>query len=147
MTGKNLTITIAGSRSFTTEQDYRLMRDALRDFLELQGLRPGAWGSPGDVVALNSGGARGADRLGERWARENACNIRWYRPEWTKHGRKAGVLRTRKMLEDSSLAFIMWDGWSKGTAYTLKMAEAMSERGEILLCSLILTNNPALQQT
>ena len=53
------------------------------------------WGVPSSVV---SGGARGADTIGEQWARDNNIPITVYKPDWKKHGRAAGMIRNADII-------------------------------------------------
>ena len=48
------------------------------------------WGIPNSVV---SGGGRGADTLGEKWAKERNIKTLIFKPDWNKHGRSAGIIR------------------------------------------------------
>lgn len=69
-----------------------------------------------------SGTARGADRLGERWALENNVPIRRFPADWNKHGKKAGYLRNAEMLKHADALIALWDGQSKGTAHMINIA-------------------------
>lgn len=62
-----------------------------------------------------SGGCRGADMLGERYAKENGFNVERYPAEWDKYGAAAGPLRNAKMAEICDFVICFWDGKSTGT--------------------------------
>lgn len=62
-----------------------------------------------------SGGCRGADVLGERYAKENGYKIERHPAEWKKYGKAAGPIRNREMAEISDYVICFWDGKSKGT--------------------------------
>lgn len=49
---------------------------------------------PTEIV---SGGARGVDKLGERWALEHLCPATIFKAQWDAHGLAAGPLRNEKM--------------------------------------------------
>lgn len=77
-----------------------------------------------------SGGATGADSLAERWSKENNIPITIHYAEWSKYGTRAGPIRNQLIVNeldvrqgDSVIAF--WDGISKGTLCTIKMAEKL----------------------
>lgn len=69
------------------------------------------------------GGAAGADSLSGMAAHLLGLEIEIMRPDWSKHGRRAGMLRNTTMLErkpDYVIAF--WDGVSRGTLDTIQKA-------------------------
>ena len=73
------------------------------------------------------GGAQGADRLAELWARARGIPVAAFKAEWTAHGGKsAGPIRNRRMLlegrPDMVIAFRM-PGVSKGTDHMVEIAE------------------------
>lgn len=70
-----------------------------------------------------SGAARGADRLGERWAREHNIPLRRMPAEWEKYGKRAGYLRNEKMLQHADALIALWDGKSRGTAHMIEIAK------------------------
>ncbi len=97
---------IAGSRSCT---DMQVLRNAIKNC----GWLP-------DVVL--SGGARGADKLGEQWATENNIPIEKYLADWDKYGKAAGYIRNAKMVENANSLIALWDGASKGTKHMIDIA-------------------------
>lgn len=78
-------VIIAGSRNFYTEANYKILEETMDNLILTFGL-------PDEIV---SGGARGADVLGERYARENFIRIERFLPDWDKEGKKAGFLRNQ----------------------------------------------------
>jgi hypothetical protein len=51
----------------------------------------------GEKVVIISGGAKGADSLGERYAQERGLEVKVFRADWDKYGKRAGILRNTKM--------------------------------------------------
>ena len=49
-------------------------------------------------VEIISGGAKGADYLGERFAKENGYNLRIFKANWNKYGKKLVPLEIQKWL-------------------------------------------------
>lgn len=70
-----------------------------------------------------SGGCRGADSLGERYAAENGFETEIYPADWEKYGRSAGPKRNKKIAEISDYIICFWDGESRGTKSLLSFAE------------------------
>lgn len=75
---------------------------------------------PGDTII--SGGARGADAMGESFATRNGLGLEVYPAEWDKYGKAAGHRRNHQMslVADALIAF--WDGQSKGTKNMIENA-------------------------
>lgn len=100
---------IAGSRSIT---DYEVVKKAIK----LAGFT---------ITEIVSGGAAGVDKLGEKWAIENALPIKRFLPDWKTHGKAAGPIRNSEMVKYCDAAIICFDGSSKGTQDTInKMQKA-----------------------
>ena len=102
---------IAGSRRF---RDFGLVCQAV----EASGF---------EIAEVVSGGARGVDRLAERFARNHRLPVRRFLPDWSRFGRSAGPRRNQQMVDyvgPSGQLIAVWDGVSKGTLYTIRMAES-----------------------
>jgi hypothetical protein len=57
------------------------------------------WLPPQDLVIIH-GGAKGADTLADQWAITNWVKIEEYKPNWEKHGKAAGPIRNKQMLDE-----------------------------------------------
>ena len=88
---------IAGGRDF---KDYNLLKKQV-DYYRLH---------KNEITEVVSGGAAGADSLGEMYAIENNIPIKVFNADWNKHGRAAGP-----MAEYADVLIAVWDGQSKGT--------------------------------
>ena len=69
-----------------------------------------------------SGGATGADRHAEGWARYNEIAFLVVPAQWEKHGKAAGPIRNKRMLSikpDLVIAFL----GGKGTANMISLAK------------------------
>lgn len=97
---------IAGSRTVT---DYHHVEQAVRDC----GWKP---------TVVISGTARGADQLGEAWARENAVPLERFPADWDHYGKRAGYVRNKQMAEHADALIVLWDGKSRGTAHMIETA-------------------------
>ena len=105
---------VVGSRNFS---DYELMKNKLDYLLKNQGSR----------IVIVSGGAKGADSLAERYAKEKGYRTMIFHADWSL-GKKAGYIRNREMHSFLSkqkkrgvVAF--WDGKSNGTRHSFSLAE------------------------
>ena len=92
-------VVIAGSRNIT---DYDLLLKTIAD-------------SGFEITEVVSGGAKGVDAMGERYARENNIPLTIFKAEWSKYGKGAGPVRNKQMAEygDALIALMVTD--SKGT--------------------------------
>ena len=102
-------VIIAGSRDF---KNYDLLVTKCDTFLKNQ-----------SNIQIVSGTANGADKLGEKYAREKGYSIKQFPADWDKFGKSAGYKRNKEMADyaDSIIAF--WDGKSKGTKHMIDLAE------------------------
>lgn len=102
-----LKIGVVGSRSFN---DYKLLKDTLDKY-------------KGKMWLLVSGGAKGADSLGEKWANENHIKTLIHRPDWDRYGKSAGFVRNELIVDDSDLIISFWDGLSRGSENSINLAK------------------------
>lgn len=79
-----------------------------------------------EQVSIVSGGARGADALGERFAKEQGVNLITKPADWKTYGNSAGYRRNEEMALISNGLLAFWDGKSKGTKH---MIDAAQRRG------------------
>lgn len=98
----------------------RLIIAGGRDFKDYELLKREADKITHDEVV--SGCARGADRLGERYATERRKKLRQFPANWTKHGRAAGPVRNWEMAHNAEKLLAFWDGKSRGTAHMIDTA-------------------------
>ncbi|MGA9918755.1 MAG: SLOG family protein [Paraburkholderia sp.] len=104
-------VIVAGSRDFT---NYRLLRAKLDYFTGGFTVQP----------AIVSGCARGADALGEQYAKRRSLEIVRFPAEWDCFGKSAGMLRNARMAWASSHLVAFWDGASPGTCNMIETAKA-----------------------
>ena len=116
---KELRIIIAGSRDFN---DYELLKKSVIEIITKKTMLP-------DLTRIISGGARGADTLGERFANEMGLEISRFIPDWDGLGKRAGYVRNAEMakfaVEDNNdgMLIAFWDGQSKGTKRMIDLAK------------------------
>lgn len=105
---------VVGSRSFN---DYDLMKTKLDNLLSQQ-----------EDVTIVSGGAKGADSLAEKYARENNFDLKVFPAKWKEYGRSAGFIRNEEMhkfisQKEKRGVVAFWDGESKGTEHSFSLAK------------------------
>lgn len=72
-----------------------------RDFADRFHMREALAALPRDLaITIIHGGARGADALADKAARELGFAVEEYQADWHKHGRAAGPLRNQRMLDE-----------------------------------------------
>lgn len=101
-------VVVAGGRDFN---DYHLLSENLSKL---------NW-SPDDEIV--SGTARGADSLGELYARLHNIKIKQFPAQWDTYGKRAGYLRNIEMEKYCTCGVIFWNGYSKGTKMMIDLLE------------------------
>lgn len=106
-------VIIAGTRDFN---DYAFFKKNVDYFL--QGINPN-----NEEIEIVSGNARGADKLGERYAKEHNLPVKLFPANWDKYGKRAGYLRNQEMANYSDVLIAFWDEKSKGTKHMIDIAK------------------------
>lgn len=104
-------IAVIGSRGFS---DYSFFREKL-EYL-IQNIK-------GEIEFVSGGCKSGGDALISQYCEENNLKLTEYLPDWDTHGKKAGFLRNQLIVDDATHLIAFWDGKSKGTLSSIKMAE------------------------
>jgi len=102
-------IIIAGGRDF---DNYDLLCQKVDKILSRQ-----------SEIEIVSGTAKGADKLGERYAAEHGYPIIHYIPDWNFFGKSAGYIRNVEMADNADALILFWNGKSKGSGHMLKIAK------------------------
>lgn len=120
-------VVIAGGRKFS---DYKLLcrslDSVLREVVKTKEIR------------IVSGKAKGADSLGERYAKARGYKVEEYKANWRdltakpcivrtnahgKYNAAAGGIRNEEMAKNSDATVAFWDGISTGTKDMIKLTE------------------------
>ena len=96
-------VIIAGGRDFCDIEELTKTSDKL-----LTNIRK-------DRVEVVSGGARGADGMGEVYANMRCYYLKVMKANWEEHGKSAGHIRNREMGDYADVLIAFWDGESRGT--------------------------------
>ncbi len=110
---------IAGTRTYNDYEEFSKVTDYMLSQITLP-------------IVIVSGGAKGADSMAEKYAKEKGYELEVFHANWDLYGPAlAGMIRNRKMHEfikkyphRGCLCF--WDGVSKGTADNGKHAKEFS---------------------
>lgn len=97
---------IAGSRTIT---NYFLVKKFIGRVIKQYNV---------DISEVVSGGAKGVDQLGEKWARSYGVPVVHFyltNEDWLLFGNRAGIIRNQQMAEYADVLIAIWDGKSKGT--------------------------------
>jgi len=105
---ENMKIAIIGSRSFTDYELFKVKCDAIL--------------SNSKSITIISGGAKGTDRLAEKYAAEKSIPILVYKANWDLHGKSVGMKRNVLMLNACTHVIAFWDGNSPGTLHMISQA-------------------------
>ena len=83
-------------------------------------------------IEIICGKARGADTLGEQFAKEYKLSIKYFPADWNTYGKSAGYRRNAEMAnyakEDNGVLITFWDGKSKGTKHMIDLAKSNNIR-------------------
>ena len=109
-------IVIAGSRNYYNYEEAKIFIDCCIKRIK----------EKYDLIFL-SGGCRGADALGERYAKENGYKIEIHSANWQKYKNAAGPMRNMEMAKITDYVICFWDGESKGTRSMIKFAKQLNK--------------------
>ena len=105
-------VIIAGGRDF---DNYDNLGSFFNKCLDFSNLRL-------NELEIVSGTARGADKLGERYADKIKVKVKQFPANWDAHGKAAGYIRNEEMAKYADCLIAFWDGKSKGTKHMIDLA-------------------------
>ncbi len=100
---------VAGTRTFN---DYEFLKSTLDHLLS----------NTTEEVIIVSGKARGADSLGERYAKEKGYEVKEFPADWSI-GKSAGPKRNEEMAKYGTHLVAFWDQMSPGTWNMIQVAK------------------------
>jgi len=110
---EEFSIVVAGGRTFN---DYELMQSKLDQILQDKTQQ-------GVIITIISGTAGGADKMGEKYAKDRGLNLKLMPAQWDTHGRSAGYRRNWAMAQVADAVVVFWDGTSKGSKHMADIAK------------------------
>ena len=113
-------LAIIGSRTF---DDWNLLDDTIWHYFRARGQNDGEL----TFDEIISGGARGADGMAAKWAREQKVPLTEFLPDWDRYGKRAGFIRNEDIIKSADVVLCFWDGTSKGAANSLSIAKRLKK--------------------
>lgn len=74
------------------------------------------------IDTIIEGDARGADRIAGYWARKNKIDNLKFPADWDTHGKAAGFIRNKQMLEEGNPDLVIAFPGGNGTKNMIKIA-------------------------
>ena len=112
-------LAIVGSRTFN---DYATLVDYIASNYDID-----------SITAVISGGAKGADFLAERFAKEFEKDIIIFPADWRKYGKRAGFLRNIDIIKECDECVCFWDGKSHGTGHDIELCKKFERPFKVCL--------------
>lgn len=109
MNTNNIKLSVVGSRTF---DDYEILSQTIDKIKAHYNY---------NIIQIISGGAKGADMLGEKYAIKNEILTRLFLPDWKTYGKRAGFLRNVDIIKNCDVCIAFWDGESKGTKHDIDL--------------------------
>lgn len=73
-------------------------------------------------ITIIEGGARGADRMAQSFAKHNGCQLETYKANWDKYGKGAGYIRNKQMAVEGKPDLVIAFPGGKGTSSMIDIA-------------------------
>lgn len=116
-------LAIVGSRNY---EDYTEFKNVIAKTLKKWNV------TIADIEKIISGGAKGADSLADKFAKENDIPITNFYPDWKAFGKAAGVMRNTDIVNECThiIAFPSRDG--SGTQDSIRKARKENKIIEVM---------------
>ena len=122
----SIKLAVVGSRSLT---DPEPIWDKLDEYLEIAI-------DKGEELIIVSGGAKGIDTLAADFAKQRGLILINVYPAWNDRDgnfiRSAGFKRNDIIWEVADCGVAFWDGYSKGTEHSFKLAKRYNKRLSVI---------------
>ena len=111
-------VIVAGGRDF---KNYYLLCKVLNNFHK-----------ENKITEVVCGGARGADSLGEQWAKEHNILVKYFPADWDVYGAAAGYIRNQAMAEYGDYLIVFWDGKAGGNKNIIYCIKQIKKHGKVI---------------
>lgn len=106
----NIRLLVCGSRSIIDKKwVYAQIDEYLKSFA-------------GIPITIIQGEAKGVDSLAKRYAIDHNLLHEDYPADWENLGISAGYIRNNTMVNTATHVLVLWDGASKGSEHSIKLA-------------------------
>lgn len=105
----NVNIAIVGSRTFNDKPTFKRIFEWV--------LKKNDY----NINSIVSGGAKGADTLGEEYSKDNNIPVTIFKADWDKYGKRAGFIRNVDIIKNCDVCVCFWDGESHGTLHDIQL--------------------------
>ena len=112
-------IIIAGSRTFN---DYKKLCKVCDNILQDQN----------NIEIVSGAYYRGADKLGEQYAKEKGYKTTRFPADWNKFGKAAGPKRNHQMADYAEALIAFWNGKSRGTQNMIQLSRKYGLKSRII---------------
>jgi hypothetical protein len=110
-------LAVVGSREFHNYEALKSILDPFRDKIDM----------------IVSGGARGADTVAQRYAKENGLSILIHYPDYKKYGRKkAPAMRNLKIADDAERMIAIPFKRSVGTWHAIRAMQKLGKPVQVI---------------
>ena len=116
-------LAVIGSRSLNKEEHRLIVYRSINDL---------AFERDVEISEIVSGGAKGVDSFAESYANARRISCKIFEAEWEKYGKSAGFKRNGQIALYADAILAIWDGKSKGTMHTVRLAEQFRKPVKII---------------
>ena len=106
---EQIRLAIVGSREFN---DYNTLENVIENICDENEF---------EIIEIVSGGARGADALGEQYANKYSIDKNIFYADWKTYGKRAGFLRNVDIIKNCDVCVCFWNGQSHGTKHDIEL--------------------------
>jgi SLOG family YspA-like protein len=79
------------------------------------------------ITQVLTGGGRGAEQLGARWAWKHIVTHQLVRADWERFGKTAGVRRNHQLAQAGDVLLVLGDGQAPGTAHLMQCMQQLGK--------------------
>lgn len=87
------------------------------------------------ITEVVSGGCRGVDKIGEKWAKDRKFPCQIFNADWSRFGKGAGPIRNADMAFYADCCIAFWDMKSRGTGEMISYMEFLRKPVIVIDCS------------
>ena len=108
-------LAVVGTRTFN---NYWLLKEELNKY--------------DSITEIISGGAKGADKLAEKYAKEYNISTKIFKASWDKYGKSAGFFRNTEIWKYADEGIAFWDGVSPGTKHSVSLSQVFNKKLKVI---------------